>query len=89
MGIESIGFGESVAGLLVDGVVDTLYTGATLKLERGRGVVVEIPFIVLCRRTSVTVLPQHIGDTMAGFGGDTSRNPIIRPNSAARAKNDG
>ena len=29
--------------------------------------------VVLCRRTSVTVLPQDIGDTSAGFGGDTFR----------------
>lgn len=45
MGIEALKFGQSVAGLLIDGVEDTPYTGATLKLERPRGAVVEIPFI--------------------------------------------
>src|SRR5699024_9123624 len=45
MEIESLEFGQSVAGLLIDGVDDTPYTGATLKLERRRGAVVEIPFI--------------------------------------------
>lgn len=44
MAIE-LKFGESVAGLLVDGVDGTPYTGATLRLERERGVIVEVPYI--------------------------------------------
>lgn len=45
MDISAIGFGQSIAGLLVDGVEATPYTGATLKMDRDRGVVLEIPYI--------------------------------------------
>src|SRR5690625_2044020 len=45
MGIESLEFEQSVAGLLIDGVEDTPYTGATLKMERPKGALVEVPFI--------------------------------------------
>ena len=38
-------FGQSIAGLLVDGVDGTPYTGATLRLEPERGVIVEVPYI--------------------------------------------
>lgn len=41
----ALSFGQSVAGLLVDGVDGTPYTGATLQMEHGRGVVVEVPYI--------------------------------------------
>lgn len=45
MDIGSISAGDSIAGLLVDGVDSTPYTGATLNIELERGVVVEIPYI--------------------------------------------
>lgn len=44
MAIESLAFGQSHSGLLVDGVDGTPYTGATLRMEP-RGVVVEVPYI--------------------------------------------
>jgi hypothetical protein len=45
MDLRTLTFGQSVAGLLVDGIEATPYTGATLKMEELRGVVVEIPYI--------------------------------------------
>lgn len=45
MGIETFATGDSITGLLVDGAELTPYTGATLKMEPARGVIVEIPFI--------------------------------------------
>lgn len=42
---ETLFFGESVAGLLVDGVDGTPYVGATLRMAPDRGVVVEVPYI--------------------------------------------
>lgn len=44
MSIE-LKFGQTVAGLLIDGVDGTPYTGATLRMDHGRGVVVEVPYI--------------------------------------------
>jgi len=38
-------FGDSIAGLLVDGVEQTLYVGATFTLSDPRGVIVEVPYI--------------------------------------------
>lgn len=43
--MEKLEFGQSVVGLLVDGVADTAYTGATLRMEQPRGVVVEVPYL--------------------------------------------
>lgn len=45
MAIESLAFGQSLSGLLVDGVEETPYTGATLRLEEPRGVVVDVPYV--------------------------------------------
>lgn len=45
MAIESLDFGDSIAGLLMDGVDETPYTGATLKLVSPGGVHVEVPYI--------------------------------------------
>lgn len=44
MDIELLGLGQTIAGLLIDGDDATPYTGATLKLEPDRGVVIEIPY---------------------------------------------
>ena len=45
MVVEHLEFGESIAGLLIDGVKDTPYVGATLKLVDPDGVRVEVPYI--------------------------------------------
>lgn len=45
MAIDSLEFGDSLAGLLVDGVEETPYAGATLKLVSPGGVRVEVPYI--------------------------------------------
>lgn len=45
MAIESLNFGESIAGLLVDGIEETPYSGATLKLVSPGGVHVDVPYI--------------------------------------------
>jgi len=45
MTVETLEFGQSVVGLLVDGVEGTAYTGATLHMEEPQGVVVEVPYI--------------------------------------------
>lgn len=45
MSLKSLSSGDTVAGLLVDGVEETPYTGATLKMESPMGVMVEIPYI--------------------------------------------
>src|SRR5690606_2670701 len=45
MALETLEIGQSVAGLLVDGVESTAYTGATLKHERPSGLIVEVPFV--------------------------------------------
>ncbi|MDT0143227.1 hypothetical protein [Microbacterium sp. PRC9] len=42
--VEHLGFGDSLAGLLVDGVESTPYVGATLRLS-DTGVEVEIPYL--------------------------------------------
>lgn len=44
MSIESLDFGDSLAGLLIDGVEDTPYVGATLRLT-DTGVEVEVPYL--------------------------------------------
>ncbi|ODA89490.1 hypothetical protein ATY41_05210 [Leifsonia xyli subsp. xyli] len=45
MAIESINFGDSVAGLLIDGVHENPYTGATLEIVSPGGVHVEVPYM--------------------------------------------
>lgn len=44
MAIERLNFGESRAGLLIDGVEQTPFVGATLRLEEV-GVEVEVPYL--------------------------------------------
>ncbi|XPP25653.1 MAG: TetR/AcrR family transcriptional regulator [Leucobacter sp.] len=46
MALDALHFDQSVSGLLVDGVESTPFTGAILKLENPRGVVVEVPYVV-------------------------------------------
>ena len=38
-------FGDSLTGLLIDGVTGTPYVGATFRLSRERGVIVEVPYL--------------------------------------------
>ncbi|MCF4121717.1 hypothetical protein L1785_12060 [Antribacter sp. KLBMP9083] len=45
MPIEQIDFGQSLAGLLVDGVPETPYVGATLRLDEKSGTLVEVPYL--------------------------------------------
>lgn len=43
--MKTLKFGQSLVGLLIDGVNETPYTGATLRMNEPRGVVVEVPYI--------------------------------------------
>lgn len=45
MALEKLEFGDSVAGLLINGVDDTPYMGATMHMRSPRGVSVEIPYL--------------------------------------------
>lgn len=45
MAVDALKFGQYVVGLLIDGVEETPYTGATLHMEEPRGVWVEVPYI--------------------------------------------
>lgn len=45
MGMRRLEFGDSLSGLLVDGVADTPYVGAALHLARDTGVTVEVPYL--------------------------------------------
>lgn len=45
MAVEHLDFDDSIAGLLVDGNPDSPFVGATLRLLRGRGVQVEVPYL--------------------------------------------
>lgn len=45
MAVKSLSFGESLSGLLVDGVDGTPYLGCNLRMDESAGVIVEIPFI--------------------------------------------
>jgi hypothetical protein len=45
MAVEHLDFDASLAGLLVDGVEDSPYVGATLRLLRSEGVQVTIPYL--------------------------------------------
>ncbi|WP_129787825.1 hypothetical protein [Promicromonospora panici] len=45
MVIEYMKSGQALAGLLVDGVEGTPYVGATLTLDKARGVLIEVPFL--------------------------------------------
>lgn len=45
MGMRRLEFGDSLTGLLIDGVADTPYVGATFRLTRDEGVTVEVPYL--------------------------------------------
>lgn len=45
MGMRRLEFGDSLAGLIIDGVDGTPFVGATLRLTRDQGVVVEVPYL--------------------------------------------
>lgn len=45
MGMRRVKFGDSLSGLLIDGVPDTPYVGAAFQLTRDRGVTVEVPYL--------------------------------------------
>lgn len=45
MGMRRLEFGDNLAGLLIDGVPDTPYVGATFRLTRDKGVTVEVPYL--------------------------------------------
>ncbi|MFU8946171.1 hypothetical protein ACLRGF_05485 [Mycetocola zhadangensis] len=45
MGMRHLEFGDSLSGLLIDGVADTPYVGAGFKLTRDKGVTVEVPYL--------------------------------------------
>lgn len=45
MAMRRLEFGESLTGLLIDGVRGTPFVGATLRLTREQGVTVEVPYL--------------------------------------------
>lgn len=45
MGMRHLEFGDSLSGLLVDGITDTPYVGATFRLTEDKGVTVEVPYL--------------------------------------------
>lgn len=45
MGVERLEFGSSLSGLLVDGVDGTPYVGATIRMTKDKGIVVEVPYL--------------------------------------------
>lgn len=45
MGVKQLEFGDSLSGLLVDGIKGTPYVGATIQMTRDKGVVVEVPYL--------------------------------------------
>jgi hypothetical protein len=45
MAVEHLDFDDSIAGLLVDGDPDSPYVGGTLRMLRGRGVEVQVPYL--------------------------------------------
>lgn len=45
MGVKRLEFGDSLSGLLIDGVDGTPYVGATIRMTRDRGIVVEVPYL--------------------------------------------
>jgi hypothetical protein len=47
MAMAHLEFGDSISGLLVDGVDETPYVGATLRLADPRGVEVEVPYMTM------------------------------------------
>lgn len=46
MGIEHLEFGDSLSGLLIDGIEGTPYVGATIRMTRDKGIVVEVPYLL-------------------------------------------
>ena len=45
MRMRRLEFGDSLSGLLIDGVADTPYVGAAFQLTRDKGVTVEVPYL--------------------------------------------
>lgn len=45
MPVEDLQFGDSISGLLVDGVDGTPYVGATIRMTKDKGVTVEVPYL--------------------------------------------
>lgn len=45
MSVEHLDFGDSLSGLLADGVDGTPYVGATIQMSEDKGVVVEVPYL--------------------------------------------
>lgn len=45
MGVERLEFGSSLSGLLVDGIDGTPYVGATVRMTKDKGIVVEVPYL--------------------------------------------
>lgn len=46
MGNFHLDFDESLSGLLDDGVEGTPFVGATIRIDRHKGLVVEIPYLL-------------------------------------------
>lgn len=62
MALEHLEFGDSIAGLLIDGVEETPYIGATLKLVDPDGVRVEVPYITHGRTDQFTHVEKWFDD---------------------------
>ena len=45
MSVDALDFGQSIAGLLIDGVEETAFAGATLRMDEKLGVRVEVPYV--------------------------------------------
>lgn len=45
MAVDRLEFGDSLSGLLSDGIDGTPYVGATLRMTKDKGVVVEVPYL--------------------------------------------
>lgn len=45
MRMKRLEFGDSLSGLLIDGVDGTPYVGATIRMTRERGITVEVPYL--------------------------------------------
>ncbi|MGP5305317.1 ApeA N-terminal domain 1-containing protein [Brachybacterium alimentarium] len=45
MKMKRLEFGDSLSGLLIDGVEGTPYVGATIRMTRDKGVMVEVPYL--------------------------------------------
>jgi hypothetical protein len=45
MGMRRLEFGDTLSGLLIDGIVDTPYVGASFQLTNDKGVAIEVPYL--------------------------------------------